>query len=414
MTAMVGELHVLSVYEGFFAGGARALHTAVVAGLHGRGRQVHSVLSIHREMRRETLIQRMENDARYRSLTAAGVPVASLGRGSGPNVDPMVYSDSELTVAAGHAIRADIILSLKEQPFHLLNQAGFPRTPVIVCLHRSDPANQGSALASLAAAVADGRVPAAICCAESTRTAYQAAGIPGSILQVIPNGVDLARFRPASARKRATLRRELGVPPEAKLVVFAARYAPMKNVPLFLRAARDYLKREPAGHVVMCGAGMSLANAELCVDIEATFADEPRLLQRLILLGVRGDMEALYAAADVVSLTSSVGEAAPLCLIEGAMCGAIPVATDVGDCASIVAGHGIITAPDPGAISAAWTEAVARRAEFGATLAASRPRFSLTRMIAAYATLIDRTYRGGRARGVGQRRPVGARTRSSG
>jgi glycosyltransferase involved in cell wall biosynthesis len=95
----------------------------------------------------------------------------------------------------------------------------------------------------------------------------------------------------------------------------------------------------------------------------------------------------------VVSLTSSFGEAAPLCLIEGMMCGAVPVATDVGDCAAIVAGHGIVTAPDPDAISAAWTEAVSRDAEFAPSLARSRERFSHTRMIASYAALIERTYR---------------------
>jgi glycosyltransferase involved in cell wall biosynthesis len=100
-------------------------------------------------------------------------------------------------------------------------------------------------------------------------------------------------------------------------------------------------------------------------------------------------METVYAAADVVSLTSSSGEAAPLCLIEGMMCGAVPVATDVGDSASIVTGHGFLTPPDPDTIALAWSEAVARGAEFAPALALSRERFSRTRMIAAYAALIE-------------------------
>jgi glycosyltransferase involved in cell wall biosynthesis len=142
----------------------------------------------------------------------------------------------------------------------------------------------------------------------------------------------------------------------------------------------------------MCGAGMSTANAQLRDDIDAAFADAPGLRQRLRLLGIRHDMETVYAAADVVSLTSSTGEAAPLCLIEGMMCGAIPVATDIGDCASIVAGRGLITAPDPDAISDAWVEVIDRRGEFGSALVRSRARFSHTRMIASYAGLIDRIY----------------------
>jgi glycosyltransferase involved in cell wall biosynthesis len=177
------------------------------------------------------------------------------------------------------------------------------------------------------------------------------------------------------------------------VIVFAARYDPMKNTSLFLRAAKEFLKRRGRGRVLMCGAGMSTTNALLDDDVRAAFGDAPHLLKRLRLLGIRNDMESVYAAADVVSLTSSVGEAAPLCLIEGMMCGAIPVATDIGDCAAIVAGHGLITPPDAMAIAAAWIEAVERRAEFAPALIRSRVRFSQTRMIDSYSALIHQIYR---------------------
>jgi len=388
---MAGDLRILSIYEGFFAGGARALHSTVVRGLHTGGGQRHAVLSIHQEMRRETMLQRMEDDRCYRLLTADGVPVSSLGRTPDYVPDGPAFSGAEMDQAAQHAESADLILSLKEQPLRLINQPGFPRRPVVVCLHRSDPQNQGPALAELKTAVAEGRVAACICCAESTRDAYRAAGIPGQLLHVIPNGVDLGRFRPV--RKRGPLRRSLGVPAKAKIVAFAARYDRMKHVTLFLRSAKQFLKQTPNGQVLMCGAGMSRANAELCGDLEHIFGDEPRLLQRLHLLGVRHDMELVYAASDVVALTSSFGEAAPLCLIEGAMCGAVPVSTDVGDSAAIVDGIGLVTPADPEAISAAWCDAIARRPEFARPLAESRERFSHTRMIAAYATLIERIHR---------------------
>jgi glycosyltransferase involved in cell wall biosynthesis len=107
-------------------------------------------------------------------------------------------------------------------------------------------------------------------------------------------------------------------------------------------------------------------------------------------LGVRDDPQVVLAASDVVALTSAFGEAAPLCLIEGLLCGAVPVSTDVGDCASIVAGAGLLTESDPHAVAAAWTEAFARRDEFAPALRAARPRFGRRRMIAAYAGLIRR------------------------
>jgi glycosyltransferase involved in cell wall biosynthesis len=303
------------------------------------------------------------------------------------------FSAAELSRAAGRLGRADVLLSLKEQPLRLANHPDLPRKPTIVCLHRSDPQNQGEALAELRRAVAQRRIVAAVCCAESTRAAYQAAGIPASLLQVIPNGVDLERFQPVPEPRRRDIRRSLGVPALADVVVFAARYDRMKNVPLLLASARRFLAARRGGHVLMCGPGMREANPELMACVEAAFADRPALLRRLHLLGVRSDMETVYAAADVVALTSSIGEAAPLCLIEGMMCGAVPVATDVGDCASLVAGHGLLTGWDPDEVAAAWSEAIARRAEFAPALLRARFRFSESRMTAAYAALVDRVGR---------------------
>ncbi|QNP75960.1 glycosyltransferase [Streptomyces roseirectus] len=374
---------MLSVYEGFFSGGARIVHSDVVLGLR-EGGQHHRVLSMHAEVHREATRQRMENDTCYRRLTAAGIPVTALGRTFEGGVPATAFTGEELADTARAMAEADVILSLKEQPLALLNQAGLPRRPIVVGLHRSDPENQS--LDELLTGIADGKVAAAVCCAESTRAAYEAAGVPGELLHVIPNGVDLIRFRPDAAR-RLSVRAELGLPETAPVVVFAARYDGMKNVPLFLRAAAEWLAREPEGHVLMCGAGMSEENASLLADVREAGVQD---VGRLHMLGVRRDMEALYAASDVVALTSAWGEAAPLCLIEGMMCGAIPVTTDVGDSASIVAGHGLVTPFDPRLIAAAWSEAASARAELGPTLAASRERFSRTRMIASYAALLDR------------------------
>lgn len=373
-------LRVLSVYEGFFSGGARIAHSDVVLGLM-EGGQRHQVLSLHGEVYREATRQRMEDDACHRALTSAGVVVSALDRVHGVSAD---FSGPDLAETARAMAQADVILSLKEQPLALLNQAGLPRRPVVVCLHRSDPENQGQALDSLKAAIADGTVAACVCCAESTRAAYEAAGIPAELLHVIPNGVDLLRFRPDAVRRLA-FRTELGVGGSAPVVVFAARYDGMKNVPLFLDAAREWLRREPDGHVVMCGTGMTETNPALAADILAA-GPAP---DRLRLLGVRRDMETVYAGADVVALTSSWGEAAPLCLIEGMMCGAVPVTTDVGDSAAIVAGQGFVTAPDASEIAAAWSEAVARRGALAPAREASRERFSRTRMVASYAALLQ-------------------------
>ncbi|MBR7837289.1 glycosyltransferase [Actinospica durhamensis] len=406
---MNGHLRVLSIYEGFFSGGARMLHSDVLSGLHGRRGQQHSVLSIHAEVRRESTFQPMREDACYRRLVADGLDVLSLERTAD---DQSPFAEAEIALAARLARQADIVLTLKEQPLRLVNRAGLRDRPVIACLHRSDPENQGSALDELLAAAGSGQLAAAVCCAESTRDAYAGAGIPEQLLHVIPNGVDLRRFKP-NRRARAAVRAAAGIPAEAEVVVFAARYDEMKNVPLFLAAAREFIARRPEGHVLMCGAGMSTANPGLLRDLAAVGlgaadvsdvalagagragrrgAPRPNTA-RVHLLGVRPDPESVFAAADVVALTSAFGEAAPLCLIEGMLCGAVPVATDVGDCAAIVAGHGLITPPEASGVVEGWLEALEAGPHFRLAVSRNRYRFGRARMIGAYGTLIRRTHR---------------------
>ncbi|MCA5892282.1 glycosyltransferase [Isoptericola sp. NEAU-Y5] len=389
-----GPLRVLSLYEGFFSGGARVLHSTVLAGLHAQGRQQHAVLSIHHEVRREATLQPMTDDPRYLALRAAGVRITSLGRSTAGAHDLERFTAAELATAYRQAAAAQVVLSLKEQPLRLVNQPGFPDRPVVACLHRSDPEHQGPALDQLLTAATSGRLAAVACCATSTRDAYAAAGVPAHLLQVIPNGVDLTRFRPLSHGRRLAVRGELGLPADATVVTYAARYDAMKNPRLFVAAARQYLGRVAAGHVVMCGAGMDGANADLRANLERMFADRPDLRGRLHLLGVRRDMERVLAASDVVALTSTFGEAAPLCLIEGAMCGAVPVTTAVGDSARIVDGIGFVTRSDAAEIAATWAEAAARRVELRHALTAARPRFSHVRMLSAYASLVERASRG--------------------
>src|ERR1700709_2667961 len=109
---MSGGRRALSIYEGFFSGGARILHSSVIAGLHEDGSQRHSVLSIHRSMRRETMRQHMEDDQSFRRLFATGVRIASLSRTYDGCAEPAAFSLRELATATAHVRRADIVLSL--------------------------------------------------------------------------------------------------------------------------------------------------------------------------------------------------------------------------------------------------------------------------------------------------------------
>ncbi|MDN4172620.1 glycosyltransferase [Nocardioides sp. SOB77] len=375
---------VLSVYEGFFAGGARIQHTSMVAGLHAATDQRHSVLGLASSTDREGTVQRADRDGSWRRLAAAGVAVDALDRSSTGALGRAHLARLERAVAD-----ADLVLSLKEQPLAALRRVDTGGTPVLVSLHRSDPEHHGSAVADLVELVDRGVVTSAVCCARSTQRAYHAAtGIALSRLPVVHNGVDLRRYRPSAAERR-DVRRELGVPDAAPVVLLSARFDPMKDVPLFLRAAAVLARRRPDAHVVLCGAGMSPGNGELADLVATTLRGWSGAQERVHLLGIRADMPRLYNAADLVALTSAYGEAAPLSLLEAMASGTVPVTTDVGDAAEMVGDPRLVTGREPDDVALAWEAALEAREGHRARILGQRHRLSERHCVEAYAALVE-------------------------
>jgi glycosyltransferase involved in cell wall biosynthesis len=392
-------IRVLSLYEGFFAGGARILHTDVIAGLHASGGQQHSVLSIASAARREASVQHLHRDPRYLRLKAAGVEVATLGRVAGAGAfAPSTFTDRELSIAANAVRRADVILSLKEQPLGLLlalkERGLMPAVPVAACLHRSDPNHSGPALSWLGEASESGLLSAVIACAESTSSAYEPFLAPTTERFVIGNGIDTERFRPGTDAEQATTRESFGIPAGAPVVVFAARFDAMKDPGLFLRTAAMFALQRPDTHFLVCGAGMTLDNEAFreLMDVSGVTGSV-----NLHALGIRDDMPAIYRIADIVALTSAFGEASPLCLLEGAASGATPVTTDVGDSALTVRGIGFVTSHDPGQIAATWSTVLLQRSELRGLSLAARGRLGREQMITGYADVVSALLESNRA-----------------
>ncbi|MFE5410097.1 glycosyltransferase [Microbacterium sp. NPDC056569] len=384
-------LRVLSLYEGFFAGGARILHSDVVAGLHAGREQSHAVLSLSAQARRDATVQSAHDDPRYRRLAGAGVEITALGGTAGAEpMDPSSFRELDLHRAAEAIAQADVVLSLKEQPLGLLlalrAHGLMPSVPVAACLHRSDPSHSGSALGWLREAAETGLLTATISCARSTDEAY-AQHLPfGLDRRVVPNGIDTDVFAPATdAAETAALRTGLGIPFDAPVILLAARFDEMKDPGLFLRAAARHAAAHPDAHYVLCGAGMTCDNAGFA----SLITDAAAPADRVHVLGIRSDMPALYRIADVVALTSAYGEASPLCLLEGAAAGATPVTTDVGDAARSVERFGLVTPRDPDAIASAWDAVLRDRDHYRDAALAARPGLSRGRMIDEYRLAIE-------------------------
>lgn len=166
-----------------------------------------------------------------------------------------------------------------------------------------------------------------------------AAGIgrPGQYV-VIPPGV-----QPAPAPGREAARDLLGIPREAPVVAYVGRLTQVKRPDRFLDVAHRVLASVPECRFAVCGGG----------ELERTFERGTGPARGSFhLLGWRKDVETVYAAADVVLLTSD-NEGTPLTLVEAGMTGTPVVSTRVGSVAEVVQDGrtGLLAATDAGELA---------------------------------------------------------------
>ncbi len=148
-----------------------------------------------------------------------------------------------------------------------------------------------------------------------------AAGI-GSAPQyvVVPPGT---RLRPLPSRREARFR--LGLPQDDAVVAYVGRLVAVKRPDRLLAVARLVRERCPRTQFVICGQG----------PYSETLSADSSLDPPLRFTGWRSDVETVYAAADVMILTSD-NEGMPVSLIESALAAVPAVATRVGSVAEVV------------------------------------------------------------------------------
>jgi glycosyltransferase involved in cell wall biosynthesis len=157
---------------------------------------------------------------------------------------------------------------------------------------------------------------------------------------IVPPGTSLGPLP-----HRLVARRTLGLPPDCPVVAYVGRLTKVKRPDRLLAVAREVRAAMPATRFLVCGHG------DLAAGVEAAGRDPA---SGIVALGWRADVETVYAAADLVLLTSD-NEGMPVSLIEAAMAGVPAVATDVGSVAEVVE-HGItglLTPPSSGALAQA-------------------------------------------------------------
>jgi glycosyltransferase involved in cell wall biosynthesis len=204
--------------------------------------------------------------------------------------------------------------------------------------------------------------------------------IPGTKVRTIPNGVRY--LRPA----QVTLRNELRLASGDRLLVAVGNLYPVKGHRHLIDAVSLLADRYPHLHVAISGRG------ELEPVLRSQALDRG-LERRIHLLGLRADVGAILAAADVFVLPS-LSEGLPLALLEAMFAGCPIVASDVGEVRTALdAGQaGLLVEPgNPEALAAALDRVLrdppeARR--LGDRAAAhARAEYDLTRMVDRYVDL---------------------------
>ncbi len=182
-------------------------------------------------------------------------------------------------------------------------------------------------------------VPLVIANSNSGLIHHQGKGYHPQCFTVVPNGIDTARFQ-YDQNLRTLTRAEFGVLSDQILVGVIARLDPMKDHATFLKAAA-LVAREIKNVKFLCvGAGAEEYTKDLQLQTERL-----GLQDRLVWLGERHDMPAVYNALDLLVSSSAYGEGFPNVIGEAMASGVPCVVTDVGDSAKIVARSDYVVPP---------------------------------------------------------------------
>lgn len=218
---------------------------------------------------------------------------------------------------------------------------------------------------------------------------------PPGLVRVIHNFVDFAQFD--ASRPRGALRKELGIPPEAPVLLYLGGSALSKGAGVLMGAAPTLLSRSAGARLVIAGESPPEFITAWIHGVAAG------LRRRVHLLGVRMDVPALLADADLLLFPSTVPHfARPV--IEAAAMGVPCVASDLGGVRELVlpGETGALVRPsDPAAMAEVALALLAdpshRRAMGRKAVEMARARFDAKRNAALTFAVYEDLLRGDRA-----------------
>lgn len=233
-----------------------------------------------------------------------------------------------------HSSKANFYASVAAAPRH---------TPLVATYHLDWP-DRGAALYCyhLLDRVLLRRFRRVVAVSEAIGKSLHRAGLNGSKVCSIANGIDVAPFVRAAADPSPA---QTG----SRIVIgVVGRLTPQKGHAYLLQAAPEILREYPAAVFLFAGDGPERQQLE-------TVARSLGVEGHVIFAGARSDMPAVYASIDILVLPS-VNEGMPMTLIEALAARKPVVASNVGDVSKLIQNGktGLLVEPgDPAALRAA-------------------------------------------------------------
>ncbi|MDA1183129.1 MAG: glycosyltransferase family 4 protein [Acidobacteria bacterium] len=173
--------------------------------------------------------------------------------------------------------------------------------------------------------------------------AYEAEALPRDRFRLMPNGVDIERFRPATADERGAVRRSMEISATSFVVLFVGFFSREKR-PDVLFDAWARLAIEPGADSVLVFVG---ATRSAYHEVDQYLADEIRaratasgVANRLRFVEETRHIEAFHRMADVFVLPS-VREGMSNALLEAMACGVPSIATRIEGVTDVVIEDGV-------------------------------------------------------------------------
>ncbi len=164
-------------------------------------------------------------------------------------------------------------------------------------------------------------------------------GLPREKMMFVPNGIDTNTFYPNEDERRV-VRAQWNMGDDVKIVGNIARFDPIKNHKMFLKAAALVAAERPNVRFVCVGHGKESYLQEL-KQLSRTLG----LDNKVLWIQAQSEVRAVYNAIDVFC-SSSFSEGFPNVIGEAMACGCHCVATDVGDSALVIGDTGVIVPSD--------------------------------------------------------------------